>query len=169
VPRVLNKRFDSIPKNAVFIGRPSDWGNPFPVTKLCPREISVAKYEIYLLRHPTLIKRARVELRGKDLICFCAPLACHGDVLLRVANIYICPVCQGNYIVGETYNKDKQERQTIYQLPHGRWYNMVTKLDNVSPPADDQLVTCGSCNCKFIPSDLPKHYMEEDFPYLPKP
>jgi Domain of unknown function (DUF4326) len=26
------------------------------------------------------------ELRGKDLLCFCAPAACHGDLLLRLAN-----------------------------------------------------------------------------------
>jgi hypothetical protein len=26
------------------------------------------------------------ELRGMDSACWCAPLACHGDVLLRLAN-----------------------------------------------------------------------------------
>jgi hypothetical protein len=26
------------------------------------------------------------ELRGKDLICWCAPEACHADVLLELAN-----------------------------------------------------------------------------------
>ena len=26
------------------------------------------------------------ELRGKDLLCFCAPAACHGDLLLRLAD-----------------------------------------------------------------------------------
>jgi hypothetical protein len=26
------------------------------------------------------------ELRGKDLVCWCAPKPCHGDVLLRLAN-----------------------------------------------------------------------------------
>jgi hypothetical protein len=25
-------------------------------------------------------------LRGCDLVCFCAPLACHGDLLLWLAN-----------------------------------------------------------------------------------
>jgi hypothetical protein len=27
------------------------------------------------------------ELRGRDLICWCAPLPCHGDVLLRLVRI----------------------------------------------------------------------------------
>ena len=26
------------------------------------------------------------ELRGGDLVCWCRPLPCHGDVLLRLAN-----------------------------------------------------------------------------------
>jgi hypothetical protein len=26
------------------------------------------------------------DLRGLDLVCWCAPLPCHGDVLLRLAN-----------------------------------------------------------------------------------
>ena len=26
------------------------------------------------------------ELRRRDLVCWCAPLPCHGDVLLRLAN-----------------------------------------------------------------------------------
>jgi hypothetical protein len=26
------------------------------------------------------------ELKGKDLICFCAPKPCHADVLLEIAN-----------------------------------------------------------------------------------
>jgi hypothetical protein len=30
--------------------------------------------------------RALDELRGRDLVCFCAPLPCHGDLLLRLAN-----------------------------------------------------------------------------------
>lgn len=29
---------------------------------------------------------AKRELAGKDLICYCAPKACHGDVLIEVAN-----------------------------------------------------------------------------------
>jgi hypothetical protein len=26
------------------------------------------------------------ELRGKDLVCWCAPEPCHGDLLLKLAN-----------------------------------------------------------------------------------
>jgi hypothetical protein len=41
---------------------------------------------IPLLRdRPELIERARRELKGKRLGCYCAPKPCHGDVLARVA------------------------------------------------------------------------------------
>jgi hypothetical protein len=29
---------------------------------------------------------AKTELRGKDLVCWCAPKLCHADVLLEIAN-----------------------------------------------------------------------------------
>lgn len=71
---------------AVFIGRPSKWGNPYRIGVNGTREQVIARYRIWLKAHPELIKLAREELRGKDLVCFCAPLPCHGDVLEFVAN-----------------------------------------------------------------------------------
>jgi hypothetical protein len=38
-----------------------------------------------LLNSPELLKQLG-ELRGKDLVCFCAPNACHGDVLVKIVN-----------------------------------------------------------------------------------
>ena len=37
----------------------------------------------WLADQPHLL-RALDELRGRDLVCFCAPRACHGDLLLRL-------------------------------------------------------------------------------------
>ena len=31
MPKVLNKRTDTIPPDAVYVGRPSKWGNPFRI------------------------------------------------------------------------------------------------------------------------------------------
>ena len=28
----------------------------------------------------------RKELKGKDLVCWCAPKSCHADILLEIAN-----------------------------------------------------------------------------------
>lgn len=32
MPKVLNRRTDTIPPNAIYVGRPSKWGNPYLVT-----------------------------------------------------------------------------------------------------------------------------------------
>ena len=29
MPRVLNKKVDGVPVNAIYVGRPTKWGNPF--------------------------------------------------------------------------------------------------------------------------------------------
>jgi len=83
---VLNKRSSGIPKGAVYIGRPSRWGNPFRLEDFATREECVAAYREWLMNKPELVAAARSELRGKDLVCFCAPKLCHGDVLAEVAN-----------------------------------------------------------------------------------
>lgn len=66
----------------VYVGRPTKWGNPFVIGKDGTREEVVAKY-----RKHTVPKLGDLsELRGKNLVCWCAPLACHADVLLELAN-----------------------------------------------------------------------------------
>jgi len=84
--RVLNKYRDCIPPGAVYIGRPSKWGNQFIIGRDGNREQVVQKYREWLLTQPALIEQARKELKGKDLVCFCSPQKCHGDVLLKIAN-----------------------------------------------------------------------------------
>ena len=85
MPRVLNKRNDSILKGAVFVGRPSKWGNPFKIGRDGTREEVIAKYREWMLGNEELLE-ALPELKGKDLYCFCSPLPCHADILLELAN-----------------------------------------------------------------------------------
>lgn len=70
----------------VYIGRPSKWGNPFVIGRDGTRADVIAKYEAWLLKQPALVEDAKRELKGKILGCFCAPEACHGDILARIAN-----------------------------------------------------------------------------------
>jgi len=85
-PRVLNKKLiRNAVENSFYVGRPSIWGNPFVIGKDGTREEVIAKYEAWLAQQPQLLSRLH-ELRGKNLICWCAPQACHADVLLRLAN-----------------------------------------------------------------------------------
>jgi hypothetical protein len=85
MPRVLNKKLSGLPAGAVYIGRPGKWGNPFVIGRDGTRGEVVTKYRAYLLANRALMA-ALPELTGKDLVCWCAPDACHGDVLLELAN-----------------------------------------------------------------------------------
>ena len=83
MPKVLNKRKDIISPNAVYVGRPTKWGNPFIIGKDGTREEVISKYREKIIREPP---GDFSELRGKDLVCWCAPLPCHADILLELAN-----------------------------------------------------------------------------------
>lgn len=86
MPRIFNKK-RKFPAGAVYIGRPSKWGNPYVIGKDGTRAEVVAKYERWIRDYRRdLVAATKVELRGKDLVCWCAPEACHGDVLLKIAN-----------------------------------------------------------------------------------
>lgn len=90
-----------MPPDAVYVGRPTRWGNPYPVgsrdTRYSDREwlhtpeSAVLAYREWLDEPgPSGFSRreeARVELAGRDLACWCPPgQPCHADVLLEVAN-----------------------------------------------------------------------------------
>lgn len=79
--KVHNKKRGTAPTEAVYVGRGSPWGNPFKIGKDGTRAEVIAKFEKKIL--PTLNLK---PLKGKHLICYCAPLACHADILLREAN-----------------------------------------------------------------------------------
>lgn len=83
--KVLNKRWANDNANAVYIGRGSKWGNPFRIGPDGDRATVIEKYARWLRTQHHLL-RSLDELRGRDLICFCAPLPCHGDLLLWLAN-----------------------------------------------------------------------------------
>ncbi len=85
-PKVWNKNSRNVPASAVYVGRPSKFGNPFIIGEHGSRDEVINKFEKYLLANPTLLKAAKKELSGKDLVCFCSPQKCHGDILLRYAN-----------------------------------------------------------------------------------
>lgn len=93
MPQVLNKRVHGLPEGAVYIGRPSKFGNPFshlPDTlakyKVGSRNEAIAAYEGWLKARPDLLEAAKLELHSKDLVCWCAPDRCHGDILIVIAN-----------------------------------------------------------------------------------
>lgn len=83
--KVLNIRCDAIPPGAVYIGRGSKWGNPFRIGPDGSRDDVIRKHEARLHNQHRLL-RALDELRDCDLVCYCAPLRCHGQLLHRLGN-----------------------------------------------------------------------------------
>jgi hypothetical protein len=96
MPHVLNFRTHGCPDGAVYIGRPmprfglpgSKWANPFKLHRIGAtfeeRKEAIDQYERHL--HDSGLIDDVHELRGRDLVCWCAPSPCHGDVLIRYAN-----------------------------------------------------------------------------------
>lgn len=103
-----------MPEGAVYVGRPTKWGNPFGMsdryTRESPlwpyvamvlpggaddlvaitalsRELVVAAHGWWFIEQPHLMLTVAEELSGRDLACWC-PLdaPCHADMLLEMAN-----------------------------------------------------------------------------------
>ena len=72
------------PEGAIYIGRPSKWKNPYKIGKDGSRSEVIDKFEKYatlkLENEPNWLE----PLIGKDLYCYCAPEACHGDVIIKL-------------------------------------------------------------------------------------
>jgi hypothetical protein len=49
------------------------------------RDQVIAKYRAWIVQQPALVA-ALPELRGKNLVCWCAPERCHAEVLIELAN-----------------------------------------------------------------------------------
>jgi hypothetical protein len=84
-----------MPEGAVYVGRPTRWGNPYRVGDPDPMfvgnamtaEDTVRMFEWYVEAHPRYAEAVQAELRGKDLACWCSlDQPCHADVLLEIAN-----------------------------------------------------------------------------------
>ena len=71
-------------KNTEYIGRGSKWGNPFVIGKDGDRNEVIKTFAIYAQRRLMQEPDWLTPLKGKDLKCFCAPQACHGDVLIEM-------------------------------------------------------------------------------------
>ncbi|MFI5834874.1 DUF4326 domain-containing protein [Micromonospora sp. NPDC051300] len=79
-----------VPPGAVYVGRQgfglrrSPWANPFSRRKH-DRAEALRLYRQWLVGQPALVDRARRELTGKQLACWCrAEDPCHADVLADV-------------------------------------------------------------------------------------
>jgi len=93
MPKVYNKRTDkNIPKDAIYAGRPGRWGNeyrigaPHPKTgRPMTRTDVIQLYQGDIENDPERLEELK-QYKGIDWVCWCAPLKCHADVLMELAN-----------------------------------------------------------------------------------
>lgn len=69
----------------VQIDRQTQWGNPFVLDDDGDRDEVIRKFATYYLPHKSKLLCELSSLKGKAVGCHCAPLACHGDILARLA------------------------------------------------------------------------------------
>lgn len=88
---ILNKHRDKIPCGAIYGGRGSVYGNPFPIDKDNDRETVINKFEKYLINE--IVSNNRDIISGlkklnKDsiLFCYCKPLPCHIEIVEKIWN-----------------------------------------------------------------------------------
>ena len=70
-----------------FPPKPSIFANPYKVGKDGNREEVIIKYKDYILekiKNDSKLKEELLNLKGKNLGCWCNPLSCHADVLLEI-------------------------------------------------------------------------------------
>lgn len=112
--RIQRKRSKgwTMPPNTVYVGRPTQWGNPFKVGGYyrlgkgwtwCQSHVEGGGFGFTLMESveqcaewyrqmtenhtPQFVQRLQNELRGKDLCCWCkVGDPCHADILLEIAN-----------------------------------------------------------------------------------
>ena len=112
--------------NNVYIGRKredipaSKWGNPHKVRRNCrnSRTKAITLYEQHLRRNKALTKAA-LQLKDKNLGCWCAPKRCHGEVLHKIAGnlpIYQTRKMENEMDTTETKSLDQQVSETLEAL-----------------------------------------------------
>jgi len=67
-----------------YIGRPALFGNPFVIGPDTSRSTVIRLYERYARSKPSLLQLISALPEDAVLGCFCYPLDCHGDVIIKL-------------------------------------------------------------------------------------
>ncbi len=86
--RIQRKRTKGwrMPPNTVYVGRPTEWGNPFK-GKDAYKKYKKAMYAEYEEEWVAGLLMSMTIIEGMNLACWCSlDKPCHADVLLKIAN-----------------------------------------------------------------------------------
>lgn len=87
-----------VDSDSVYIGREnkqkglkgSPFANPFPINEDNDRNQVISKFKNYFfneINEGRITKEELLKLKGKKLVCFCAPLPCHGDIIKQAVEL----------------------------------------------------------------------------------
>lgn len=82
--KLYNRNRIGVPEGAVDIGRGSRHGNVFVIGRDGGRSSVLHLHKMEIARRPEYLISLD-ELTGRDLVCYCVPESCHGDILLKLA------------------------------------------------------------------------------------
>ena len=158
MPTVYNKH-KPYPKEAIYIGRGSPFGNNYSHLpsahtkaqfKVATRQEAIDSYITNLTGRDKAI--AKYLLQGKDLLCYCSPLPCHGDYLMTIANDPKQPTIIPNFIANHTdvttqvigdfllNNYQWNYKQNRGELNFGKSYSYGNHKANKIPDQLQQLI-----------------------------
>lgn len=86
MPKVYNIRWKTHPRDAKYVGRNTQWGNPYIIGVDGDRDEVCDLFLEYAINKNSTNPNWLKPLRGSDLVCHCKPKRCHADTLLILAN-----------------------------------------------------------------------------------
>ena len=82
-------------KKNIYIGRAcrsytsaSYWQNPFSISSTCSREQAISRYEEFVKQDEEMLE-SLPSLGGMTMGCWCVPLPCHGQILIKYFMNYV--------------------------------------------------------------------------------
>jgi len=90
IAKILNKHTATKKEliNAIDITRqgPHGLGNPFKIEEGQNREWVVKKFDDLINTNLKLKEKIKILVKGKNVVCVCAPKLCHGNPMVILAN-----------------------------------------------------------------------------------
>jgi hypothetical protein len=129
-PRPVQLRRRRGGQHSILVAAPSRWasGACAAVTDE-QRGAAIAEYAVRLAGRPDLLARARAELAGRDLGCYCpADLPCHRDILIDLAQPGTDPYAPGGHALGITVARPWASLSLLPEplcpiiIQHRSWY-----------------------------------------------
>ena len=85
---IYNRHHGDAPKEAIYIGRGTIWGNQWEIGPDGTRDEVCDKFETQVKKayeSNSVARDALANLHGKPLVCSCYPKRCHGESLVKYA------------------------------------------------------------------------------------